>query len=159
MIEQDGVVHPVVSMLSCKQRRVEQGERRRFRIVRWPLVLPVFVLLASGACTAPSETSTGVVFNWMVSPEPPRVGPATITLTPTDTSGVPVEGADLTLEGTMTHPGMPPVFAEAREESPGIYRASFEFTMAGDWVIIIIATLPDGRTVRDQIEVYDVRAE
>ena len=36
----------------------------------------------------------------------------------------------------MTHPGMPPVLAEATAVGEGRYEARFTFTMAGDWVVL-----------------------
>jgi hypothetical protein len=47
----------------------------------------------------------------------------------------------------MSHPGMAPVFGEAREVAPGQYQGSLEFGMPGDWVALIHVTLPDGRNL------------
>lgn len=68
--------------------------------------------------------------------------PITLTLTH---HGEPLSGATVTVTGDMTHAGMVPVVAAARELAPGLYRAdTFAFTMAGDWFITADATLPDG---------------
>ena len=45
----------------------------------------------------------------------------------------------------MSHAGMSPLFAEAKETEPGRYEAHLEFQMAGDWVILLHVTLPDGK--------------
>jgi hypothetical protein len=51
----------------------------------------------------------------------------------------------------MSHAGMVPVVDTAVAEDPGRYGISgFEFTMAGDWILTVEATLPDGR--RAQID-------
>jgi hypothetical protein len=96
-----------------------------------------------------------------VSPSPPGVGrPATVSLKLTDfLSSKPVSGARIQLEGNMTHPGMTPVFAEAKEDGPGRYHATLEFTMAGDWVVLVHAALPDGRKIERQFDVKGVRAD
>jgi hypothetical protein len=88
------------------------------------------------------------------------VGPATVSLKLTDfLASKPVSGARVTLEGNMTHAGMTPVFAEAKESEPGSYRATLEFTMAGDWVVLLHASLPDGRKIERQWDVKGVRAD
>jgi hypothetical protein len=91
-----------------------------------------------------------------VSPQPPRVGPVTFTLKFTDGSGKLLSGARIRLEGNMTHPGMAPVFAEARETDPGHYRAVIDLSMPGDWYIIAHARLPNGRAFDDQFELNGV---
>jgi hypothetical protein len=58
----------------------------------------------------------------------------------------------------MAHAGMKPVFADATEEV-GLYRANLEFTMAGDWFILIDGKLADGRSFRKKIDVKGVKAE
>jgi hypothetical protein len=86
--------------------------------------------------------------------------PATVSLKVIDfLSSKPVSGARVTLEGNMTHAGMTPVFAEAKEVEPGRYRATLEFTMAGDWVVLVHAALPDGRKIERQFDVKGVRAD
>ena len=96
-----------------------------------------------------------------VSPSPPAVGrPATVSLKVVDfLASKPVSGARIQLEGNMTHPGMKPVFAEAQEAEPGRYHATLEFTMAGDWVVLVHAALPDGRKIERQFDVKGVRAD
>jgi hypothetical protein len=57
--------------------------------------------------------------------------------------GKPVTGARVRLEGSMTHPGMKPVLAAAREVAPGRYEADLALTMRGDWIVEVEAT-PEG---------------
>jgi hypothetical protein len=94
----------------------------------------------------------GLVMDVAFSPTPPAVGPARLIITLQDTSGVPVEGALVVVEGNMSHAGMTPVLDTAKAEGPGTYGvADFTFTMPGDWFLTVEATLPDGsqaRTVR-----------
>ena len=56
----------------------------------------------------------------------------------------------------MSHPGMSPVFADAREISPGQYLSTMELSMAGDWYVVVHMTLPDGRQLERQFEIKGV---
>lgn len=74
----------------------------------------------------------------------------------TDASGKAVTGARVRLEGNMSHPGMTPEFADAQEIEPGRYGSSLTFSMAGDWIILVHATLADGRKFERQFEIKGV---
>jgi hypothetical protein len=108
-------------------------------------------------CQKPGATSPAVVIEHEITPQPPKVGVSTIALKVTDASGNPVTGVRINLEGTMTHPGMRPVFSEARETGSGRYQSSLEFTMAGDWIVLLHITLPNGQKLERQIEVKGVQ--
>lgn len=87
----------------------------------------------------------------------PRVGPATLRFSLTDTqTGQPVSGADVRVEGNMTHPGMAPSLAEATEVAPGEYEAEMNYTMRGDWYLLFDIRLADGQTLTRQVEVPGV---
>lgn len=127
----------------------------------WPnlLVLLGLALCASlflSGCRRTSEAPPEIAIESEIAPAPPKTGPATITLKLADAAGKPIAGARISLEGDMAHPGMRPVFGEAREVEPGRYEATLEFTMRGDWVIIVHGALPDGRKLQRQIEVKGV---
>jgi hypothetical protein len=94
-----------------------------------------------------------------VEPSPPKVGPAQLMLEVADADGKAVEGATLRLEGNMAHAGMKPVFAEAKEEKPGRYRAELRFTMGGDWFVLVEGKLADGRAFRKKIDVPGVKSK
>jgi hypothetical protein len=57
----------------------------------------------------------------------------------------------------MTHAGMSPVFGDAKEIAPGRYQGDLAFQMAGDWVILLHVTLPDGSKLERQFDVSGVR--
>ena len=112
------------------------------------------------ACRGLTEPTPDVLVEHEISPSPPRVGSATVNLKLTDfASSKPLSGARVRLEGNMTHAGMTPVFADAKEVEPGRYRATLELTMGGDWVVLIHVVRPDGRQVERQVDVKGVRAE
>ena len=92
-----------------------------------------------------------------VSPQPPLVGPLTITLKVADASGKPATGVRIQLEANMSHAGMTPVLAFARETDPGRYSSTIELSMAGDWFVLVYITLPDGGKVKREFEIKGVR--
>ena len=108
------------------------------------------------ACRKQLGKTGDLTFAHEISPQPPRVGKVTITLNVTETSGVPVAGAHLALEGNMSHAGMSPVFAEAKELQPGRYQSVMELSMAGDWNITVHVSLSDGRKSDHEIEIKGV---
>jgi hypothetical protein len=124
----------------------------------WPVFLVLLGLAA--ACRPPADDAGEVALDWSVEPSPPAAGPATLSITLTDeATRQPVRGAAVRLEGGMTHPGMQPVFAAAREVAPGRYQAPLRFTMAGDWFILVEASLRDGRAVHRQLDLPGVGAK
>ncbi|MFZ0322378.1 MAG: FixH family protein [Candidatus Sulfotelmatobacter sp.] len=108
-------------------------------------------------CSRPVASSASVAIEHEISPEPVRVGSATLILKLADASRKPVTGAHIAIETDMSHAGMSPGFAEAKELEAGRYKAPLEFQMAGDWVILLHVTLPDGTKLERQIEVMGVR--
>jgi hypothetical protein len=96
------------------------------------------------------------MLDWEIEPKPPQVGMATLNITLRDSTNQLIKGADIELEGNMSHPGMEPVLATVKEVKPGQYSAKIEFTMGGDWFILIESTLPDDRVVERQINIPGV---
>jgi hypothetical protein len=122
------------------------------------LGLAFFANLFQIGCQERGEGLPEIVFEHKITPDPPRTGLATITLKLADPAGKPINGARISLEGNMSHAGMRPVFSEAREVESGSYEAPLEFTMRGDWIILIHLTLPDGRKLQRQISVKGVQS-
>jgi YtkA-like protein len=91
-----------------------------------------------------------------VLPQPPRVGQVAIRLKVTDASLSPLRGAQIKLEGNMSHAGMSPVFADTSEVAPGEYRADMDLSMPGDWVILVHLIMPDGAKLERQFEIKGV---
>ena len=125
--------------------------------VRASVVL-LALALTSGCHGTSDEANVNVELR--VEPSPPKVGKAQVTLDVSDADGKPVEGATLKLEGNMAHAGMKPVFADATQdkEKAGRYRAELEFTMGGDWFILVTGKLADGKPVKKKIDVKGVKA-
>ena len=81
------------------------------------------------------------------------VGDAPLTVTLQTADGNPITDAILIAKGDMTHAGMAPVLGEASEsDANGRYQIPFEWTMSGDWIVTVKATLPDGAVAEKQFD-------
>ena len=80
-------------------------------------------------------------------PGQPVVGVGTFAITILDPAGKPVEGAQLTVEGNMSHAGMIPSAGTVMASQGGRYTIALDWTMAGAWYVDVKATLPDGRSI------------
>lgn len=117
----------------------------RLKIIRLSLWIAL-VLAALPGCRRQTDLTAapGYEIELIVVPSPPAVGHAHLELKLTDPQGQPLQGADLSIRGDMTHPGMTPVLAEVTELGGGRYTAAIEWSMAGDWVVTIEVELRDG---------------
>ena len=125
------------------------------------VLLALLAALVLSAC-GPRGEQTGAldVTVVSVSPDPAKVGDAVITLEIHDADGNPVEDATIEVEGTMTHAGMKPVIVETKSLGEGKYATqNFTFSMGGDWVLIVRATLADGSTAAQQVGLKGVQGE
>ena len=120
------------------------------------LLVGLILVLAIVSCSRGARELPDVGVELAIAPEPPQLGPATVTVTLTDSGGAPISGASVELEGNMSHAGMVPVLGRAAEVAPGRYQAELEFTMAGDWFILVRAELPDGRSMERVIDIPGV---
>ncbi len=91
----------------------------------------------------------------LVMPDtPPVMGETTLGVRLTTRDGAPVTGAAVEVRGDMAHAGMIPVIGAAEPaEVAGEYAAPFEWTMAGDWIVTVTATLADGQVVTEEFQV------
>lgn len=134
---------------------------------RWhlgPLLLKVKILflvlcVSITGCQSSGDVQQDIRVNWEIEPSPPRVGKATFNITVSDSINSLITGADVKLEGNMSHPGMKPVITNAEEVEPGQYSATMNFTMAGDWFVIVTTSLGDSTEVETQIKVPGVRSQ
>jgi len=120
------------------------------------LGLCLLCLLVTGFPGCKKQSSPEVFVAHQVLPQPPRVGQVEIRLRVTDASRKPLTGAEIKLEGNMSHAGMSPVFADTKEVAPGDYRANMNLSMAGDWVVLVHLTLRDGSKLDRQFEIKGV---
>lgn len=147
------------SGITRSRRRIPSGfgieiwRGRRAGVLR--TVACAAVLLASG-CRKPVEPQSDVAIDYAIRPQPVRIGPAILNVKLRDVAGQPVAGARVNLEADMSHPGMAPLFADAKEIAAGQYQAALEFAMPGDWFVLIHVALPDGRRLERQLSVPGV---
>jgi hypothetical protein len=135
---------------------VTSARHRRSRAA-WP-VLAIACGLASSACGRRAALAEDVSVEWKMTPASPIVGtPALGEITLRDRALRPVHGARLQVVGLMSHPGMAPVIAAVAERGEGVYQVQLQFTMGGDWILLVTGLLPDGRRLSHQIDVANAR--
>ena len=134
--------------------------RQLFGSGKGPLLLGICLIAAlAGGCGPERADASGVEVDCKLEPSPPVVGDAQVSLTLTGPDQKPIQGADVRLEGNMNHAGMKPSFADLRETEPGRYTGTLEFTMGGDWFVIVTAKTPDGKTIERKIDVPGVQSQ
>jgi hypothetical protein len=106
----------------------------------------------AGACDR-TTASRNIRIEWTFTPTPPAVGKARLALRLVDNANRPVRGAKLEVQGHMSHPGMAPLLARAVERDEGVYEAELQFTMPGDWILMISGALSNGASVEQRIDV------
>ncbi len=116
------------------------------RFYRRLILLFLLLLGVVAGCRQSSEQGTAVLTIELIAPlNPSLANDREMSLRVTDEAGQPVNDAILDIKGDMTHAGMVPVLANARNGVGGVYTTPFVWTMTGDWIVTARATLPDGR--------------
>jgi hypothetical protein len=87
-------------------------------------------------------------------PYPLTLGTTRLLLSLKETSGVPINNAVLDVTVTMKHDAMLPLSRRVSAGQDGTYAIPMEWPMAGQWLVEISASLPDGRQLSDQYEVF-----
>jgi hypothetical protein len=134
------------------------GAGRRNSLNRFCRLLLVVALLGTG-CARQAAPPLPIALTHTITPWPLRVGQAEVILHLKDSALKPVAGAHIALEQLMSHPGMAPVFGEAREIAPGSYAGRLDLNMAGDWLLLAHITLANGENLERQIELRGVEAQ
>jgi hypothetical protein len=109
-----------------------------------------FLLLLTACGGRNSQQTNNDDIHLTATVESTTVGQTTLQVTVTDAAGTPINDATVSVKGDMSHAGMVPVLAEATNGENGVYEMPFEWTMGGDWVVTVEATLPDGRSATQQ---------
>jgi hypothetical protein len=119
------------------------------------------VLLAFTGCARKQATGSeinaelGVQFQ----PNPPVIGKNDLEITVTDAKGEPIQFGLIKVEGNMNHPGMKPVFTELMETDPGKYTGTIEFTMGGDWFLLVTSDSSAKGVLNQKIDVPGVKVK
>jgi hypothetical protein len=124
---------------------------------RFPRTCSILLAAATAALAAACHNRPapphGLQFEWTLAPAPAAVGTATVELRVKDAGDHPVAGAVLHLEAQMSHPGMEAESTAFTERGNGRYDAAVQFTMPGDWILLVRGSLPDGTPVEHRIDV------
>ena len=127
------------------------------------VLVVAFVLATHFGCTSATTTSESVQPKLSivakVDTEEPTVGEARVVAEVKRADGTPVSNAQVTVEGNMNHAGMKPSFGDLSEESPGVYAGNIDFTMGGDWYIVVSVETSEGESVEHQFDVKGVAAK
>lgn len=131
------------------------------------LSLVLILTLFLGACKPPQEasstsSSTSATSSTATSLEglkirtelsgDPTLGAAQLNVYILN-DGNGVSDAEVKVTGDMTHAGMVPILASAKEVEQGLYASEgFEFTMAGDWIVTTEVKLPSGEKGMDELK-------
>ena len=111
----------------------------------FPRLLVSFVLVATiAACTSKSETSSSTTamqaqiagpfsVATQFSPEPPKQGPETITVTVKDASGTAIKGATVKIVTKMPTMSMTGPMLAATDNGDGTYAAQTNLNYATQW--------------------------
>ena len=109
-----------------------------------------FLLLLTACGGRNSQQANDADIRLIMAIESTTVGPTSLIVTVTDAAGVPINDAAISVKGDMSHAGMVPVLADVTGGDDGVYEMPFEWTLGGDWVVTVEATLPDGRSTTQQ---------
>ncbi len=126
------------------------------------LVAALLLLLWGSGCGRASRESASqeLQISLTAVPFPAVVGESRLVIHVRDSEGNPVNDATLAIKGDMTHAGMAPVLAEAQGGGEdGYYNIPYEWTMGGDWVVTVAATLADGRTAQQRFDMEILTAD
>ena len=105
-----------------------------------------------------SRKGADITVHWNVQPPRPSAGVTVVVqLKVVNADAAPVSGAKLQCAAQMSHPGMAPLVATVVERGPGLYEARFQFSMAGEWILIASGELPGGQRIESSFRVPDVQ--
>jgi hypothetical protein len=104
---------------------------------------------------AASDFNTQVTVSF--DPNPPAVGVTGLKVTLADADGKPVRLGHIDVEGNMNHAGMKPAFGRLDEVEPGHYTGKIEFTMGGDWFLLLTGQREGGGAFEKKIDVPGVK--
>lgn len=108
-------------------------------------------------CSKPQEQSSEIKFQFESQPNPPHVGSNIFVATLAGKNRTLLNGARISLQGDMSHPGMSPAITEMKEVSAGTYRGDLNLAMRGDWILEFHIVLADGRKVEREIDLRNVK--
>jgi copper(I)-binding protein len=127
------------------------------RLARLVFTVLILILLVFMGCQRAGRSPEADNDNVQIALQPMPLE-ETLVVVLTDSSGAPITGATVALEGNMNHAGMIPVLADpiaddADGSVDGRYHLPFTFTMLGDWIVTVTVTQADGSSFSRNLEV------
>jgi hypothetical protein len=107
------------------------------------LVLALLMFALVGCRQQPAEDTAALQIELDTSAASMAVGETTLVIVLKDGNNAPVNDAKLAVRGDMNHAGMVPVLRDVEGGQDGRYEVPFEWTMGGDWIVDVTATLPN----------------
>ena len=132
--------------------------RQTTRLLTFAVLVLLVILFAACAAQPVTPETTSPAVTVTLIPDHAGVEGDTLTVQLSDANGQPLIGAQVSIEGNMTHAGMVPMVSDpvaddADGAADGSYAVPFQFSMLGDWIITVSATLADGSTASQEIPV------
>lgn len=87
---------------------------------------------------------------------PNAMGVQTIVLVINDGS-TPLDNAKVQIEATMTHAGMPSQIVQMQALGAGKYQGSIDFSMLGEWVLIVNVTEANGAVMQRTLPAFTIQ--
>ena len=124
-------------------------------------VFALLILLPMIGCRPKPPVANGALkASVQFEPNPPSTGaPVKLHITMTDSQGKPLAIDNLEVEGDMNHAGMSPVFAHLTATAPGEFSGQIQFTMGGDWFLLLTGQLTGNTHFLKKIDVPGVKAQ
>lgn len=124
-------------------------------LLRALLILCALSLSSCRQSAQPTPTpDPDIQLEWLRDDAPLHVGMDALVFLLKNGRAEPIRGAVIEVRGDMTHAGMVPVNSKAEGGTEdGRYVVPFQWTMGGDWIVTVRATLPDGRIAQRRYEV------
>ena len=117
-------------------------------------------LLFVGCHPKPRAAAGTIQASVQFDPNPPTThGPVKLKIVLSDSNGNALPLSEFAVEGDMNHAGMSPVFAQLHETAPGEYSGEIQFTMGGDWFLLLSGQLPGNTHIVKKVDVRGVKAQ
>lgn len=118
------------------------------------LLVLLLLFTIAGCRESAQETETPDDYQMTLDVESDSVGETTLLVTLLNAESEPVNDAVIDVKGDMNHAGMVPVLGSS-ENAPehGVYRVPFNWTMGGEWILVVTASLPDDTTFSEEFNI------
>lgn len=124
-------------------------------ILRYTQLILLSLLFVSllGCSRTPSDDPR---LNISLEQIPSTMEVQTIVLSISD-GATPLENAKVQIEATMTHAGMPSQIVPMESLGAGKYQASIDFSMLGEWVLIVNITESNGAVMQRTLPAFTIQ--